>query len=359
MTPRRFPWAAALVALALAGLAVHYLLAVLIPFALGCAAAYVLNPLAALAEARGLRRRVVVPLAYLLTIAALALLAGRLLPSLLRQVSSLRGELPSFMARLRLDFLELQRQASLRLPFAADAISRFDPVAALAPMIARSENIPSYLLSAFPLLSLLFLVPFISFFLLLDGPDSIDRLIQRCPSRYVEQALHLLSEIDHSLGSYLRGLVVVVCVLSAVSYAGLLLLGVHQALWIALLSGVSSVVPYLGAVVGMVVGGLAAGFQFGTVAAGLKVVVLFALIRLGDEVALEPYIAQHTVRLHPLVFLFAFLAGGELFGFIGLIFAVPAACVVKALFEVAWSWYSSEARLLPAGETNWTGAPYT
>ena len=359
MIERRFPWVPTFVALGILGLAVHYLLPVFIPFALACAVAYVVNPLAAAAEVRGLRRQAVVIVAYLLTALALALLAGKLVPLILREVASLQSELPSYAARLRLNFIELQRRASDRMPFATAYISRLDPGAALAPLIERAEGLPAYLLSAFPLLSLLFLIPFISFFLLMDGPVSIERLIQRCPSRYVEQALHLVSEVDHSLGAYLRGLIIVACTLATASFVGLTLLGVNQALWISLLSGVSSFVPYLGAIVGMVVGGLAAGFQFGTITAGLKVVALFLLIRFGDEMIMQPFIAKQSVHLHPLLFLFTFMAGGELFGFIGLLFAVPVACVVKALVDVAWSWYSSEARLIPSEDADSSVVPYT
>ena len=359
MSQQAFPWGAALAILVIVALAVHFLLPVLIPFALAFAVAYVANPLAAAAEVRGLRRQSVVILAYVLIIAMIVLLAGKLLPLLGRELSSLQDEVPAYAARLRLSWLELQRRAVERLPFAAEQIRHIDTTQAFGRLIEQARNLPSYLLSFFPLLSLLFLIPFISFFLLMDGPASIERMIQRCPSRYVEQALHLVFEIDHSLGAYLRGLIVVALALTAASFVGLSVLGVNQAFWISVLSGVSSFVPYFGAIVGMIVGGLAATLQFGSVAAGVKVVLLFLLLRLGDEMFLQPYIAKHSVHLHPLVFLFTFMTGGELFGFIGLVFAVPVACVVKALIDVGWSWYSSEAQLRVCDDLDASGVPFT
>jgi predicted PurR-regulated permease PerM len=119
-------------------------------------------------------------------------------------------------------------------------------------------------------------------------------------------------------------------------------MGVDNALLIALISGVSSFVPYLGAAMGIVVGGAMAFYQFGTVAAFAKVALLFVGIRLADEIFLQPVIAKHSVHLHPMVFLLALILGGEMFGFLGLVFAVPAACILKALIKVGWSWYSSE-----------------
>jgi predicted PurR-regulated permease PerM len=354
-----FPWLGVLVVLGVCGFAIHHLMPVLIPFALAAAAAYILNPIVATAEVHGMRRPVVVIAGYLFVAFAAAALAGTLIPMLGRELASLQEDLPGYAARLRLSWLGMHRSLLHKLPFLAPQLKGLDASLAFEKLIHQAEYLPSYLLSAAPILSLTFLLPFISFFLLMDGSTSIDRLIQRLPSRYVEQVLHLVSEIDHSLGAYLRGLVLVALALTAASFVGLKMLGVDQALWIAVLSGVSSFVPYLGAIVGMVVGGLAAGIQFGSFVAGLKVVLLFLVIRLADEIVLQPYIAKHSVHLHPLLFLFTFMTGGELFGFIGLLFAVPVACVVKALVDVAWSWYSSEARWVGAADLEVDVIPHT
>jgi predicted PurR-regulated permease PerM len=355
---RDFPWVPAAIILTAVGLAVHFLRPVLIPFALAFAAAYILNPLAAAAEVRGLRRSVVVIGAFVLAGLTLAGAAGTLIPMGVSELSSLQQEAPAYAARLKLAWLDFQLMAAERLPFAAAHIRDVDPAVVVAPLLDTATHLPKYLMSAVPLLSLLFLIPFIGFFALLDGPNSITGMIQRCPSRYVEQMMHLSSEIDRSLGAYLRGLVIIALAIAAASYVGLKLLGVNQAFWISVLAGVTSFVPYLGAIVGMVVGGLAAAFQFGTMAAGLKVVLLFLVIRLADEIILQPYIAKHSVHLHPLLFLFTFMTGGDLFGFIGLLFAVPVACVIKALLTVAWSWYSSESHW-SVEESDAPPVPYT
>ena len=135
-------------------------------------------------------------------------------------------------------------------------------------------------------------------------------------------------------------------------------MGIDNAIVIALLSGVSSFVPYLGAIVGALVGGGMAFYQFGTLSAAMKVIALFAGIRLADEILLQPVIARHSVHLHPMVFLLALVLGGEMFGFMGLVFAIPAACILKTLISVTWSWYSSE-RGLTLGTASGGGVPYT
>ena len=142
------------------------------------------------------------------------------------------------------------------------------------------------------------------------------------------------------------------------SFLGLVILDVDNAIVIALLSGISSLVPYLGAAVGALVGGGMAFYQFGTFSAAMKVIALFIGIRLADEIFLQPVIAKHSVHLHPMAFLLALILGGELFGFMGLLFAIPAACILKALVQVSWSWYSSE-RGLALGAADGSGVPYT
>ncbi|OGR84172.1 MAG: hypothetical protein A3J74_09205 [Elusimicrobia bacterium RIFCSPHIGHO2_02_FULL_57_9] len=332
---------------------------IFVPFTLSFALAYILNPVIANFEARGLRREVTVTAFYLCAGLAAVLLAGSLLRIAAEELAGLEERLPAALEQARRLPLNWQAKLAGYWPGGAVILSRWDANASAARLFEQAQNIPGYLLGILPLLSMFFLIPFISFFLLVEGPRPIDRLIQACPSRYVEQILHLISEIDASLGNYLRGLVVIAVAIAGASYLGLLILGVDQALMIALISGISSFVPYLGAVAGASIGGLIAAFQFGSVTAGLKVVLLFLLIRLADEAFLQPFVARFSFKLHPLVLLFTFMLGGELFGFIGLIFAVPAACVIKALFQAMWSWYSSAGRLVAPQIIDEAVVPYT
>lgn len=338
--------------------AVYSLRHVLMPFLLSLALAYILNPLVNFCETRGLRRDLTVVFFYLLVAGGVTLLASSMIDTVTRELALLQSQAPFYLAKSKAMLASVQKEVARHLPFGAKAVAQWD-AKLYAPVIEKAQNIPGYLLGLFPLLSFLFLIPFITFFLLLDAGRLIGSAVQAVPSRYVEQILHLISEVDTSLGNYLRGVIIVALVIAAASLAGLWAMNVNYAFAIAVLAGFTSFVPYLGAIIGAVVGGLVAGFQFGTVVAGLKVVLLFLLIRLGDEALVQPVIAKHSVHLHPLVFLLALLVGGELFGFAGLVFGVPAACVLKALFKVLWTWYSSEARLSVPNAPATTRVPYT
>ena len=342
-----------------AGLYGAYILGrVLVPFLLAFALAYVVNPLINAVETRGVRRFHIVLGFYLLAAFLLYLLAQYLLPALISGMTGLQADMPGYFTKIHTFFSELPLRVAKHVPHAVLPVAERFVSKTYASAAEQMEYLPSYLMGIFPLLSLFFLVPFITFFLLLDGPDLTAVLIQACPSRHVERALHLISEIDSSLGNYLRGILIVALAITAASYLGLLALGVNAAAPIALLAGASSFVPYLGAVVGALVGGAVAAIQFSSLTAGFKVVLLFAAIRLADEAFLQPSIARYSVRLHPLAFLFSLMAGGELFGFVGLLFAVPAACVIKSLLKVSWDWYLSEAGWKGAAASP-TAIPYT
>lgn len=340
---RPFPFVPVLLALVVGGFVFSRIYQILIPFLLSFAAAYVINPLITRLHSHGVRREVSVLALYLLVALLTWMAASTVVDVVTNQFHELQIQAPQYFARAEAFLLDLERGVNARLPYGMKVPHRLD--VKYGEVLAKAKNVPQVLLGLVPALTMILLVPFITFFLLVDASDGIARFIQKCPSRYVEQALHLLNDIDASLGAYLRGLIVIALAIFAASFVGLLILGVDQALAIALLSGVSSFVPYFGALIGAVVGGLVATFQFGNVAAGVKVVLLFAGIRLADELLLQPIVAKHSVHLHPLVFLFCFMLGGELFGFLGLVFAVPVACIVKALISVAWSWYSSERQL--------------
>ena len=357
--PRRsLPPATALVLLAAALYALARVYEALKPFVLAAAFAYVVNPAVAYFEAKGLRRSHLVVAGYLAAILLGALAYAGVKTLIVDEVQHLGENAPAYSAQFQklaaVQEAALARKLPLPPKIAAKALD-----AAVGAVLERLQSLPSGVLLLVPLLIHALLVPFIGFFFLLDGPGGFESLIQWMPSRYVEQAIHLMSEIDAALGNYLRAILIVAFAITLASFAGLLALGVDNAFAIALLSGMSSFMPYLGAVMGALVGGAMAVYQHGALSAGLKVVMLFVGIRLADEAFLQPVIARHSVHLHPMLFLLALILGGRMFGFLGLVFAIPAACILKVLVSVGWSWYASETGLAAPDAPPGAAVPYT
>lgn len=330
---------------------------ILIPFALSFALAYLLNPAIHFFEARGLRRELIVLTLYGIVAISITVAANFLLPAMTSELALLQGKAPGYFTQMTKLFASMQSALAAKLPIGQSYVESLS-FKMYDPLMKQLPKIPSYVLGLFPLFSLLFLVPFITFFILLDSDRLLQKAVQICPSRYVEQVLHLVSEIDTSLGNYIRGILTIAFGIGIASYLGLRFLDVDYALGIATLAGVASFIPYVGAILGMIVGALVAFFQYQTFAVPAQVVVLFVGIRLADETCLAPLVSKHAINLHPLVFLLAMMVGGKIFGFVGLLFAVPAACVAKALIIVAWGWYVTEAQIQQREPVAGSEVPY-
>lgn len=343
----------------------YHLVHVLTPFALSLALAYVVNPVVTHFEARGLRRDPVVLLFYMIIGVVLMITTTQVLPIVSDEWTQLQSQAPVYVASTQKFLDTLPARIAQHVPLAAKQTKQVEKQieqwtkSLYAPMLGQVQRLPEYLLGLFPLLSLFFLVPFITFFLLLDAKHSINGMIQACPSRYVEQVLYLISEIDSSLGNYLRGILIEAAAVTFAAFVGLLALDINHAFAIAVLTGLSSFVPYLGAAIGAAVGGLAALIQFGTMGPVFQVLLLFMGIRFADDWLLQPIISKHSVHLHPLVFLLSLMAGGEILGFLGLVFAIPVACIIKSLFKVAWDWYTTETLRDEFDHIDTGIAPYT
>ncbi|TPW19416.1 MAG: hypothetical protein FD126_2705 [Elusimicrobia bacterium] len=359
MPPRRPPtppwWTLLIVAAAAWGF--YHLHDALVPFLLSFALAFLLNPVVHWFEVRGFRREQVVMAIYLVVAAVITLTANWVLPAVTAELALLEGKVPGYITRAKELVSAAQFAAAHRLPFGSHVVESWN-LKLYEPVMHQLPKIPAYVMGLVPLFSLLFLVPFITFFMLMDAPSVLQKGIQILPSRYVEQALHLLSELDTALGNYIRGVLIIAGAIGTASYIGLLALQVNYPLAIAALAGLSSIIPYLGAAMGMAVGGLVAFFQFQNAVMPLKVAALFVGIRLADEALVQPFVAKHSVHLHPMIFLFALMAGGKVFGFIGLLFAVPAACMAKAVISVAWDWYVSEAQMVLDMGVDGSDVPY-
>ncbi len=354
---RPFPLTGVLLAAGAAGYAFFHLHHALTPFLLAAAFAYVLNPIVSNFEARGLRRGQLVVGGYLLAAAVGVFAYAGLKSLILSETELLQTRAPAYLAQLQKMALAQQDQLTKKLPLPPQVVEHALQ-SALGGALHLVQNLPSHILALVPFLALALLVPFIGFFFLLDAPDGVEHGIQLCPSRFVEQAIHLLSEIDTALGNYVRGLIIVVTVIFILSFLGLVALGIDNALLIAAIAGISSVVPYFGLAMGIVVGGAMAVYQFGTLWAAAQVAALFIGIRLVEEALIQPIIAKHSLHMHAMTNLFALIIGGATFGFLGLVFAVPAAGIIKALVSVTWSWYTSE-RGLDLGAPEGAGVPYT
>ncbi|AOE87003.1 AI-2E family transporter [Pseudomonas sp. TCU-HL1] len=307
----------------------------LAPVLAGLVLAFLMQGLVSLLERLRLPQALAVWLVFALFIGALALILGVLVPLLWQQLSKLFEELPGMLGEWQSLLLLLPE----RYPHLVT-----DEQVLKAIEVTRSEVgkfgqwALTFSLSSLPLLVnimiYLVLVPILVFFFLKDR-----ELIVRWLSGYLpsERALmtEVWDEVNLQIANYIRGKVIEIVICGAVTYVAFVWLGLNYAALLALLVGLSVVVPYIGAVVVTVPVALIALFQWGWSDQFIYLMVVYTVIQTLDGNVLVPLLFSEAVNLHPVAIICAVLLFGGLWGFWGVFFAIPLATLFKAVLD-AW-----------------------
>jgi len=322
--------------LLLAGFAVILTLGgMLAPVLAGLVLAFLMQGLVRQLERLHLPRLLAVCLVYTFFIGALIVVLMVLLPLLWNQLSALLNELPGMLGKW---------QALLMvLPERYPHLISDEQVLALVGVLrtelgSLGQALLSFSLSSLPLLATvmiyLVLVPLLVFFFLKDYP-----LFGRWLSSYLPQQRTLMTalwqEMNRQIANYIRGKAVEIVLCGAATYAAFAVLGLNYAALLALLVGLSVLVPYVGTVVVTVPVALIALFQWGWSDQFITLMLVYSVIQLLDGNLLAPLLFSEAVNLHPVAIICAVLLFGGLWGFWGIFFAIPLATLCKAVLD-AW-----------------------
>ncbi len=324
-------------------LALYLLRSILLPFVAGMAIAYLLDPLACRLERLGLSRlwaTVMMTFGFLLlVIAVLVLLA----PLLQDQLVSFMQRVPAYVTQLVHRSVPLWGMAKTYLSPADMAKLRAAAGDYAGTVVGWLASLIGTLLSGSlalaNLLSLVFITPMVIFYLLRDWRGMTRQVDGLLPLRHAEVIRTQLRAIDHILAGWVRGQATVCLILGVIYAVGLSLVGLDLGLVVGLSAGLLSFVPYLGTISGFIIGvGLAlAQSQDWTLAA--MVAGVFLVGNLFEGNLLAPRLVGKKIGLHPVWVIFALLAGGALFGFLGVLLALPAAAVIGVLIKFGTQQY--------------------
>jgi predicted PurR-regulated permease PerM len=347
---RRLQWG--LLALAV-GWLLWLLAPVLTPFALAALLGWLGDPLVDRLERRLPRNTaVIVVFGVMAAVALLALLA--LLPLLQRQVVPLVVSLPHYRDWFTGTALPwLQAKTGLELTEWLDPQRLIEVVrqhweaagGAAATLLGYLSR------SGFALLGWianLVLLPVLTFFFLRDWDLFVERVASLVPRDHASIVGQLARESSEVLGAFLRGQLLVMLILGVLYGAGLWAIGLDLGILIGVLAGLLTFVPYLGPATVIVLGGIAAMAQFGDWQHLAGVALVFGLGQVVESYWLTPKLVGGRIGLHPVAVIFAVLAGGQLFGFLGMLLALPVAAVANVLLRYAHGRYTHSR--LYAGE---------
>ncbi|WP_339761967.1 AI-2E family transporter [uncultured Hoeflea sp.] len=316
---------------------------ILLPFIAGMALAYFLDPVADWFERRGFSR-LMATLAILITFIALfAVSLVVVIPILVTQAADLGGRIPGYITQLQ---TLLMSESSLLPSWISDQLGQIkDSFAALlkegAGLVGTIfQQIWNSGMALLDIAALFVVTPVVAFYLLLDWDNMVAKVDKWVPRDHVGTVRHLAKQIDATIAGFVRGQGSVCIILGLIYAVGLSLVGLNFGLLIGLFAGLISFIPYVGSMVGLVLALVVAIVQFWPdfVMIG-AVVAVFAVGQFFEGNILQPRLVGKSVGLHPVWLMFALFAFGALFGFVGMLIAVPAAASVGVLVRFAISRY--------------------
>ncbi|NVM21335.1 MAG: AI-2E family transporter [Desulfobacterales bacterium] len=296
---------------------------------------YVFNPIAVFLESFNIPRTLSIIIIYLAAAASLGALFGTIIPTIERELSSLQQELPKYQDKIVKSINCVETWIRNKSPQAAN----IDLSAALSSvkrellggskshiLISSSKMIGSFV-------TLLVMVPFISFFFLKDGPAMKKALIGAVPNRYFEMSLNLFYEINRQLGGFVRARLVEALCVGLTCFIGLTLLGIKYAVVLAVIAALTNLIPYVGPIIGTIPALIIAFVDTGSVMMLLWVGMVYGIAQLLDTLVIIPAVFSKIVNMHPLVVVVVIIAGGQLGGVLGMIFAVPIYSITKVAIK--------------------------
>lgn len=288
--------------------------------------AYILDPIASYLEAKGMSRTSATIIIFLVFFIFIGVSIWVLLPGLL-------GELYTLQQNLNLnDTTSLTKKIE---SFISSNLGFIDVKNLNIEEKVRNEisvltdQLLSMLANLISIISIVVIIPFVVFFLLKDGRKMKKSFIHLIPNRYFEMTLNVIHKIDQQLGWYLRGQFTEAFVVGLLSVMALWLLDVQYFIIIGIFAGLANMIPYVGPIAGAVPAIVITLINGRDPIRILYVVIAFAIVQLIDNIILQPLVLSKSVNLHPLIIVFAVLIGGQFFGLLGMLLAVPVAGIIK------------------------------
>jgi predicted PurR-regulated permease PerM len=313
---------------------------ILLPFVLGMAIAYVLDPLAERLTRRGMSRLIAALIILLCFVAVFVTLLVLIVPILAHQLSALIDDAPNYAKRLQAlvsdpKYPWLKHVVGDNLAGANQSVGDLLNQASgyLTGLLASVWERGQALISIF---SLLVIAPVVAFYLICDWDRMVDALDRLIPLPQRETVRGLFKEMDKAISAYVRGQSGVCLILGSYYALGLSFAGLSYGVLIGVVSGLISFIPYVGSLTALVLSLAIATAQF--FPEWTSILIVAGVVLLGqflESNVLSPFLVGHSVGLHPVWLMFALIAFGYLFGFVGLLLAVPLAAATAVLIRFA------------------------
>lgn len=330
-----------------------YLGPMLTPFITAAILAYVLNPLVDWLSRQYITRKIPVPrlLAVCVVITLLVLLILALIlviaPILTRELPQLREQIPTFLTRIDNVLSPYAASAGINLQLDIASVRKI-----LAQQITNNGEtifnsaVASAVTGGSALLEIVMImlfVPMVLFYLLQDWQQVLDRTAQLIPRRWIDKSMRIASEVNQLLAQYLRGQLLVMGILSVYYSVALAIGGMEMALPIGIITGLLVFIPYVGFGLGLGLALISALLQFDGYTGLVIVGIVYGFGQFLESFYLTPHLVGDRIGLHPLVVIFALMAFGQLFGFTGILLALPASAIMSVVIKHLYQSYQGSS----------------
>jgi predicted PurR-regulated permease PerM len=333
---RMSTWMAILLVI-LVALLVNQLQWVLLPFVISGLIAYVCTPAIDWLAARTRMPRGVYAVATFLVLVLLAALFVRLgLPSMIKAIRGIVTDLQGIVTAAARSMMGGAKVTLLGEPMNAEQLASA-VAAGVRDWLGNAGRLATLGMAGFATMFGMILTTVLLFYFLFSGPAIARGLLALVPPGQRPLVRHVVTQVDPVLRRYFIGVIIVVAYASTAAYVGLgLVLGIPHAVFLALMTGLLEMIPVIGPISAAVIAGLVA-VRYAT---GIGPIIAYAVyatvLRLSIDQLFGPIVLGSAARVHPIVVIFCFLAGGALFGIVGIILAVPAALLVRTTLAILY-----------------------
>ena len=328
------------------GLCVYFYQTVLSHFIISIIFVIFCNPFVRSIEQLGVKRTWAVLIFYLIFFFSLFMLGSIIMPVLMRQLRSFAATYSNFINQENLSIMQLPYLANIQtiIENLQNLFPFIDFIAIREILIDKSniiiQSIPNMLVAftgrVVSLLSYLFSVPIISFFILKDHVFLKKKIYSLIPNKYFEISIIILDKIKGTIGIYLRALITECSLVGIFAVIVLSLLGVRFGVLIGIFAGITNVIPYLGPLMGILLGGLTVILTGGSTSLFVWTILGMWGVQLIDNALLYPLIMGKNTNIHPVIVILSIVAGGITFGLIGMLLAVPSVFLISVILTLLY-----------------------
>ena len=313
---------------------------ILIVFVISVLLALIFDPFVSMLEKRGLGRLLSSLIIFAVFFFVIYLIFSFLVPSFVQQMKQLIEKVKVYLTFTQIKKIGTEVQKTIPLIKSGDLQERITRY--ISVQVENSFNYFSSLFSTvLSTIAILVIVPFITFFLVKDNKKIIRGFLNIIPNKYFEMSYYVMKKVTFQLSKYVRAWIFDATFVGCIMGIGLFSIGIDNSLPLGVIAGFGHLVPYFGPVIGGIPAILISIIQYGDFSRVPYIVFLVLATYAFDNGIVQPYIFSKSLDIHPIVIILLIIAGGQLFGVIGMLLAIPTATVIKTFSKEIYFVYSN------------------